>query len=97
MIQFPKVFYKVDRRQPHKFTFLCDYPYCDGMYAVYLNEQTKLPERIHYSEINFESYDLCFEVILKQAEVTVETIKNRIKHGEKITKYQLTRRELYKL
>lgn len=80
MKEFPKVFFKVDRLQPREFTFLCNYPYCAGAYAIYLNEQTKLPERIHYSEINssYETYELCFDEILKRAETAVETIKNRI-------------------
>lgn len=50
-INYPSFFWKVGPR-PIKFSFLSDYPHGEkGSYAVYLNEQTKLPERIYIEHI----------------------------------------------
>lgn len=71
--EFPLVFYKFGEIEPIKFTFLCAYP-CNSNYAVYLNEQTKLPERVHHSDIIHFDYDDCFEKILNAAKSTVDLI-----------------------
>jgi hypothetical protein len=44
----PSVFYKIGDIHPIKMTFWCEYPYpTPGIYAVYLNEQSKQHERVH--------------------------------------------------
>lgn len=44
----PPVFYQIGDIHPIKMTFLCEYPYpTPGIYAVYLNGQSKQPERVH--------------------------------------------------
>jgi len=49
----PPEFWKFGRFHLVHFTFLCEYPYeTPGVYAVYLNHETKLPERIPLAALN---------------------------------------------
>ncbi len=81
-ISIPETFYLVGDIHPIKMTFLCEYPYqTPGIYAVYLNGQTKQPERVHIPTIHGFQLDRerVFERVLKNAKNRLEIIVEQMK------------------
>lgn len=73
----PSVFYQIGDIHPVKMTFLCEYPYpTPGIYAVYLNGQSKQPERVHLPTIeSFQTdYARVYNRILTSARRRVKMI-----------------------
>ena len=78
---FPPVFFKPGNLHPIQFSYVAPYPYGDGnVYAIYINGQTTLPERIHYNQIQNSIVDFegIYLKMLSNAESRVATmIKNK--------------------
>lgn len=78
----PAEFWVHSKLHPIKFTFLCEFPYPEpGVYAVYKNEQTKLPERVHLPGIAARQldYKLVFQDCFNSAALSLKMILERMK------------------
>jgi len=80
----PSKFWRHGRLHPIEFTFLCEYPYGDKKsYAIYLNQQTKEPERIYLPHI--EAYNLdynfvyqyCFKGAISSLEIILDSMNKK--------------------
>lgn len=80
----PAEFWKIGRLRPIKFTFLSEYPYAEkGIYAIYLNEQTKEPERVYIPQIAARQLDYnliyqdCLKVAMFALKIMLEDMKKK--------------------
>ena len=74
----PQTFYLPGDLYPIEMTYLCEYPYqTPGVYAIYLNAQTKQPQRVYLPSIRAEllSRELVFKGILKTAQEREASIR----------------------
>ena len=80
----PAEFWKNGRLHPVKYTFLAEYPYGEkGVYAIYLNNQTKEPERVYLPHIAARQlehnliYQDCFDGAISALKIILESMKEK--------------------